>query len=166
MENGFDSLCFIKKTFVVLILITLTSCLEKDLSSKLATIPLVKVSCSSSQHAGCTRQKNLSIAFVGLTSNKIDCKQSLTQFHDIPLNQKFDATGKALLVVDKQTLSGAVYTWVGDDNSTKTNLPAGTYQICSFVDLNNNLQYDANEPLGENKTEVGKEESSEVDKWS
>ena len=159
----FVSLTLMRRWFFI-ILIPLVGCSEGEPKTT-AAIPPIRLECHSAQHSDCVPQKAGKIAYVGLTINAVTCSSFLlAQTSNETLQKIFDAVGMTQVSVFGPFLSGTVINWVNFKNNTIYDLPKGEYTACSFIDLNGDARWTANEPLSTGKITPGSSETL-LDIW-
>ncbi len=151
----------------------LSSCLgaEGDSSAgPYAPIPDIEVLCNSLV-PGCDPSQSGRNIFVGLLKGNdlLDCRDDLLH-HSLfpPLARHFDASAETMATVSGRGpgLYGVFYSWEGSLQQSISSLERGVYQLCAFIDSNNNGLYDLGEPYAEGQIEIGRDLMPSITNWT
>lgn len=153
------------RCFVFPLVMTLTACLQSATEKKSVSIPRLQLTCHPAQSDDCLPSKGTKSAYVGLTSNSVNCREYLLK---LPGDQDpakfFDAFGQASLSVNGDFITGWVFNWYDSNLRPMTQLTDGLYTACAYIDLNRNGRADSSDLFGEGQVDTGRD-YAQITNW-
>jgi hypothetical protein len=135
--------------FGVLTSITLIACGPKT-DAHYSNAPSFSLECSQLAAAGCNQSNINKTMFIGIDVNTTtDCRAKLSQYTtNADRVAAFDYSSTTLTQnIGPSTLVGVTSIWVNSYAMPVAQLPAQSYKVCAFIDLDNNETLDLNEPI-------------------
>lgn len=133
----------------VLTSLTLLSCGPKT-DSQFSNAPSFSLECSQLTAAGCNQSNINKTMFIGIDVNTTtDCRTKLSQYTtNADRLAAFDYSSSTLTKnLGASTLIGVTSIWVNSYAMPVAQLPAQSYKVCAFIDLDSNETLDINEPI-------------------
>lgn len=139
-------------------LFCLPGCLSSGNAAGTDFVPSVQIECTVAQATDCsTGTGSGKTAFIGLLYNSsVDCGNYLfSLLTTAQRTQAFDVSSTVTTSTYGQFVIGLFTNWTNSSGALVDTMKHGTYQACSFIDINGNGRLDVNEPVGEGAVTMG-----------